>query len=130
MTAIVSHPVPAPVGTAKQLVELNNFQFSSSPLDMVKEITKIDQNMQLVFGASFLNVAVVAGAAAGAHTVTGINTTDNLVAVLQLVGAATTMTNIVNLTSQFTISATNTINNTSGTSTTSDKLLVVWTKNS
>ncbi len=69
----------------------------------------------------------MAGGAAGNITVTGIKTTDTLGAVLRLVGAATTMTNITDLTSEFTITATNTINNTAGTATTADKLLVLWT---
>jgi hypothetical protein len=73
-----------------------------------------------------VKVKVVAGGAAGNFTVTGIKTTDSLVSVLRLVAAATTMTNITDLSSEFTITATNTINNTSGTATTSDKLLVIW----
>jgi hypothetical protein len=76
--------------------------------------------------ASFVKVKVVAGGAAGNFTVTGIKTTDALTTVLRLVDAATTMTNITDLSSEFTITATNTINNTSGTATTADKLLVVW----
>jgi hypothetical protein len=76
--------------------------------------------------ASFVKIEVIAGGSAGNLTVSGIKTTDTLVSVLRLVGAATTMTNITDLTSEFTISATNTINNTSGTATTADKLLVVW----
>ncbi len=81
----------------------------------------------LNLAAAFNKHAVVAGGAAGNITVTGIKTTDTLGAVLRLVGAATTMTNITDLTSEFTITATNTINNTAGTATTADKLLVLWT---
>ncbi len=81
----------------------------------------------LNLATAFNKHAVVAGGAAGNITVTGIKTTDTLAAVLRLVGAATTMTNITDLTSEFTITALNTINNTAGTATTADKLLVLWT---
>ncbi len=81
----------------------------------------------LNLAAAFNKHAVVAGGAAGNITVTGIKTTDTLAAVLRLVGAATTLTNITDLTSEFTITATSTINNTGGTATTADKLLVLWT---
>jgi hypothetical protein len=80
----------------------------------------------LNLAASFLKIGVIAGGSAGNFTVTGIKTTDALVSVLRLVAAATTMTNITDLTGEFSITATNTINNTSGTSTTADKLLVIW----
>lgn len=71
--------------------------------------------------------ALIAGGAAGNLTVAGIKTTDTLNMVLQFVGAATTVTTVADLTSEFTISASNTINNTAGTATTGDKLLVLWT---
>jgi hypothetical protein len=69
---------------------------------------------------------LVAGAAAGNVTVTGIATTDQLQEVLYFVGAGTAVTDITDLTSQFTITATNTINNTGGTSSSGAKLLVRW----
>jgi hypothetical protein len=80
----------------------------------------------LNLASPFLKVKVLAGGAAGNFTATGVKTTDALISVLRLVGAATTLTNITDLTGEFSITATNTINNTSGTATTSDKLLVVW----
>lgn len=61
----------------------------------------------------------IIGGAAGNHTVTGIKVGDVLKAVLDL-------TDGVDLTSEFTISATDTINNTGGTVTTADLILVVW----
>jgi hypothetical protein len=67
-------------------------------------------------------VALIAGGAAGAHTVTGIATVDRLVSVLHYTPA----TDIVDLTSEFTISAADTIDNTAGTDTTGDKLLVIY----
>jgi hypothetical protein len=66
---------------------------------------------------------VADGAAAGNVTVTGVATTDTLV----FVGVFTTKASIAtfaDLTSEFSITATNTINNTSGTSTASNQLLV------
>lgn len=62
---------------------------------------------------------VIAGGAAGNHTVTGILTTDILLAVIDLTTEA-------DLTSEFTITATDTINNGGGTDTTGDNLLVLW----
>lgn len=67
---------------------------------------------------------VADGAAAGDVTVTGIATTDTLL----FVGVFTTKASIAtfaDLTSEFTITATNTINNTSGTSTANNQLIVV-----
>lgn len=66
---------------------------------------------------------VADGAAAGAVTVTGVATTDTLV----FVGVFTTKASIAtfaDLTSEFTISGTNTLDNTGGTSTANNQLLV------
>lgn len=64
---------------------------------------------------------VVAGAAAGNITVTGIQKCDKLILVQDL-------TTGLNLASEFTVSADNTINNTSGTSTAGHATIVVWEK--
>lgn len=76
-------------------------------------------------GTGFIAVTLINGGAAGNHTVTGIATADALISVLHLpdAGAIDTM---VDLTSEFTISAANTINNTGGTATTNGKLLVIY----
>jgi hypothetical protein len=69
-------------------------------------------------------VYVADGAAAGDVTVTGVATTDTLL----FVGVFTTKASIAtfaDLTSQFTITATNTINNVGGTSTANNQLLVI-----
>lgn len=68
--------------------------------------------------------AVVNGGSAGNITVTGIATTDVLEAVLYYPISTGTVTSVSDLTSEFTISAANTINNTGGTATTSGKLEV------
>lgn len=67
---------------------------------------------------------VADGAAAGAVTVTGVATTDTLV----FVGVFTTKASIAtfaDLTAEFTITGANTIDNTAGTSTANNQLLVV-----
>lgn len=70
-------------------------------------------------------VTLVAGGSAGNHTVTGITTADRLAFVGHFETAASIAT-LANLTAEFTITATNTINNTSGTDTTNDQLMVIW----
>jgi len=70
-----------------------------------------------------LKMTVIAGGAAGNHTVTGIATEDHLVSVIHLDLGANGETD---LTSEFTISAANTINNTGGTDTSNDTLLVMY----
>jgi len=77
--------------------------------------------------AGFAKHALVAGAAAGDVTVTGIKTTDTLNAVLRFIGAGVAVTNLSDLTSEFTITADGKINNTGGTASSGDKLLVLWT---
>lgn len=63
----------------------------------------------------------VAGAAAGDVTVAGIKSYDVLKSVLRIDNG-----NEADLTSEFSISATNTINNTGGTASNGGTLLVVW----
>ena len=76
-------------------------------------------------GTGFIKVALVAGGAAGNITVTGIATADALITVLHLPNAGA-IDDMADLTAEFTISATNTINNTGGTATTDGKLLVLY----
>ncbi len=66
---------------------------------------------------------LIAGGAAGNLTVTGIKTTHKLIAVLKIVDAGQAFSD---LTSEFTITAADTINNTSGTSTASSHVVVVY----
>jgi len=77
-----------------------------------------------------LHFRIVAGAAAGNVTVTGVALTDKLYYVggfsaVYNSGAIDTLTPL-NLTSEFTITAANTVNNTSGTASTGGLLLVIW----
>lgn len=67
-----------------------------------------------------LTSRMVAGAAAGNITVTGIKVGDRLVLVQSLTAAT------ANIASEFTVTADNTINNTGGTSTATQTVLVVW----
>lgn len=77
--------------------------------------------------AGFLKTAVIAGGAAGNLTVTGISAADELLAVIVLDRDATAANiNLLQLTSEFTITAADTINNTGGTATTGNALLVIW----
>lgn len=84
------------------------------------------------FSGLNIKVTAIAEGAAGNHTVTGITTDDVLLAVvghkLALAeGTPNTITvTALNLTSEFTITAANTINNTGGTSLADGFVLVVW----
>lgn len=91
----------------------------------INGIDVYDENANLKKGG-FLKVAVVAGGAAGDFTVTGISTTDQLVSVLYFTGAGTDITDLSDLTGEFSISAADTINNTGGTATTGGKLVVIY----
>lgn len=73
-----------------------------------------------------VKVFLAAGAAAGNVTVTGIATGDKLVSVLRMIGAGTDVTDVSDLTSEFSITAANTINNTGGTATSGSKLVVLY----
>jgi hypothetical protein len=76
------------------------------------------------FGGN-LKQALIAGGAAGNLTVTGIKTTDHLVSVVVFTTAAAIAT-AANLTAEFSITALNTINNTGGTATTNNAVLVTY----
>ncbi len=78
-------------------------------------------------GGGFLKRALIAGGAAGDHTVEAIKSGDELVEVLHFVGAGVALTDIVDLTSEFSV-ATGLVTNALGTDTTDDKLLILWIK--
>jgi hypothetical protein len=84
-----------------------------------------DKVLKTHIGEQLVKAALVTGGAAGNFTVTGIATADNLVMVLHY----TTGAALADLTSEFTITAANTINNTGGTATTSDQLVVIYQDN-
>lgn len=78
--------------------------------------------------APALRRTVISGGSAGDHTVSGIETQDRIAAVIQFVGAGTDVTDIADLTDEFSIASDGTINNGGNTDTSGDKLLVVWYK--
>jgi hypothetical protein len=78
-----------------------------------------------------LKIAFLDGGAAGAHTLTGIATDDNLLYVGHLTTSVDAtfgfgIDSFADLTSEFSISAADTIDNTGGTATTNDHLVVLW----
>lgn len=75
----------------------------------------------------FFACRAITGGAAGDHTVTGIASGDELVGVVRLNRDATASNiDLTTITSEFTITGSNTINNAGGTNTTGDALLVLW----
>ena len=69
----------------------------------------------------------VAGGAAGDISVAGIKVHDTLIGVARLDRDATAANiNLTTLNAEFTVTADDTINNTGGTNTTGDALLVFW----
>ncbi len=92
--------------------------------DMVRELWQVVNEVIDYLGTQLgglITQTLIAGSTAGAHTVTGIATTDTLVAVIHNTAGA-----LVDLTGEFTISGADTIDNTSGTDTSSDQLLVLY----
>lgn len=75
--------------------------------------------------SGFLKVNLVAGGAAGNLTLTGIAVGDEIAFVGVFTTAASIAT-LADLTAEFSVTAPNTINNTGGTSTASNQLMVVW----
>lgn len=72
-------------------------------------------------------MTAIAGGAAGDHTVTGLGATDDLAGVLRLNRDGTAANiDITDISAEFTVTAADTINNTGGTNTTGDSLLVSY----
>lgn len=74
-----------------------------------------------------IGAALVDGAAAGDVTVTGIEAQDKILAVYSLESASDVLST-ANLTSEFSVSEDDTINNTGGTSSADGALMVLWLK--
>ena len=70
-----------------------------------------------------IKIALIDGGAAGTHTVSGLKITDELIAVLEQNGTSGLLSD---LTTEFSIKKADTIDNTGGTATSSDKLLVLY----
>lgn len=76
-----------------------------------------------------LKFKFVAGAAAGNITVAGVKKDDQIVAVIAFgltEGTPNTFSGFADLTSEFSATATDTINNTGGTSSANKMVMVVW----
>lgn len=71
----------------------------------------------------FVRQTGVAGGSAGSHTITGIKKSDEIVSIIEV---TTSSAALVDRTSEFSITADNTIDNTGGTDTSGDSLLVTW----
>lgn len=80
---------------------------------------------QVQLPAGFLKVGLVSGGAAGDHTLTGIAVGDEIVFVGHFSTEAAIAT-LGDLTSEFSVTAADTINNTGGTATTNDQLMVIY----
>lgn len=78
---------------------------------------------------SEVEVGLVAGGAAGDHTLTGISLGDRIVFVGHFSTAAAIAT-LADLTAEFTVTAADTINNVGGTDTSSDQLMIIYEKRS
>ena len=78
-----------------------------------------------VLSVGDLTVTIIAGGSAGAHTVTGIATTDTLFGVIEMDFTDASETG-ADLLSEFSITGANTIDNTAGTDTTGGFLLVFY----
>jgi hypothetical protein len=79
-----------------------------------------------VTGAKISNpikLALINGGSAGTHTVTGIKITDELISVLEQNGTSGILTD---LTTEFSIVKSDTISNSGGTATSSDKLIILY----
>jgi len=70
-----------------------------------------------------IKIALISGGAAGNHTVSGLTIRDELIAVFEQNGTSGILTD---LSTEFSIKKANTIDNTGGTATSSDKLLIFY----
>ena len=86
-----------------------------------RRIVKRAQDVQINKG--IIGQQAIAGGSAGNHTVSRIKLNDHLVSVIEV---TVTTAALVDRTAEFSITADATINNTGGTDTTSDSLLVTW----
>ena len=88
------------------------------------ELLQDDAVTKAKFAGGVSKIAIIDGGAAGDHTVTGIAVGDILVMVLHITTKAAIAT-MADLTSEFTVAA-GKINNTDGTATTDDQLLIFY----
>lgn len=77
-------------------------------------------------GAGRITTAVIVGGAAGALTVSGVTTKDELISVIHCTAGGAVDGDFADLSSEFAITAANTISNAGGTNTTGNKLIVIY----
>ena len=101
--------------------------FFGIALDVVADdaTTKIRVLHQAAPPRSVVEEFQLTGGSAGNHTVTGIEIGDRLIAVQHFSTAASIAT-VADLTSEFSISGANQINNAAGTDTSNDQLIVIY----
>lgn len=117
---------PVPVATGASLV-IGPYASATRHYRVVADAGFLTYTMVSVAPISTRKQSVVAGGAAGDHTLAAIAVGDTLVSVIRFVGAGVAVTDISDITSEFTVLA-GKINNAAGTNTTGDKLLVTWNK--
>jgi hypothetical protein len=75
-----------------------------------------------------IRLSAVKGSTAGNFTITGITTSDAIMSVIKVrySTGGIVVNSVADLSSEFSVTAANTINNTSGTNSTNAVLLVMW----
>lgn len=106
--------------------ELDDAPQPGDPDGVAVAISGKDIVVQRVGQAAPFDRDVIDGGSAGNHTVTGIEVGDVLVAVIQFVDDGTQLTDVADLTGEFSIDSADTIDNAGGTDTSGDHLLVIW----
>jgi len=102
------------------------------PVGVAQVITATDIRVIRDVGGALqrnLKIGLVAGGAAGDHTLTGIALGDEIIFVGHFTTAAAIAT-LADLTSEFSVTAADTISNAGGTDTTNDQLMVLYYENS
>jgi hypothetical protein len=113
------------IGDSADLTKRMAFEVSGVSAGQTRTVAMPDRNIDLS-SVGQINNTLITGGAAGNHTLTGITTADAIISVMYFAGAGTDVTNVSDIGSEFTITATNTINNAGFTNTTGGKFIVTW----
>jgi len=106
-------------------VTLRSLSIIQKALDLQSQLNEADSLYNILKELQGLKVSVVAGTTANTDiTVSGISTSDTILAVLELVGAGVDVTDIQDETGNASITAANTIQ--ISTDTSGSKLIVLW----
>lgn len=104
---------------------LRSLSIIQKALDLQSQLNEADSLYNILKELQGLKVSVVAGTTANTDiTVSGISTSDTILAVLELVGAGVDVTDIQDETGNASITAANTIQ--ISTDTSGSKLIVLW----